>query len=255
MDDLAPRLFSEREQKDLVSLIEASLGPLKSTEDFRCFIREHVRPLIPHGMMIAAVGRVTFDALRIEHVVGVDYPQDFLDQIKREANLSEHPVVRRWLVCRKPVLVDPAIDAAMLTEKGKREIEQFRLGNLAIHGHLDISGRMGSYFSFAQVPPPLTERHALMLEVLAPHIHTALMKVIPLLNDVTTSSPSQKEMEVLRWMVNGKTNREIAVILNKSELTVRNQLHRLFDKLGVANRAEAIGRADELGLLAVPKEQ
>jgi transcriptional regulator EpsA len=255
MEHPTPSLFSERDQKNLIRAIEASLGPLNSIEDFRRFIREQIRPLINHGMLVAGVGRLTFDVLRIQHVIGVDCPAGFLEQIKRKVPLSERPVTSQWLANRKPILIDPVLNAAMLSEAGKREIEQFNLGNLAIHGHLDISGRMASYFSFARVSPPLTEHLALLLEVLAPHIHTALMKVIPLSSDAAASSLSQKELEILRWMVDGKTNREIATILSKSELTVRNQLHKLFGKLGAANRAEAIGRADELGLLAHPKGQ
>ncbi len=246
-------MFSEEERRCLVDEIEASLSPLESVEDFRRFTRVYIRPLIPHGMMVAVVGRRTFEMLCIEHIVGVDCPEGFLEQIKRAVRLSEWPVTLHWLLNRKPILIDPVLHARMLSEAGKREIEQFKLGNLAIHGHLDISGRMASYFSFARVPPPLNEHYAQILEVLAPHIHVALMKVIPSSSDVAEMGLSQKEIEVLRWVVDGKTNREIAVILGKSELTIRNQLHTLFGKLGVANRAEAIGRADELGLLAYPK--
>lgn len=248
-------MFSEKERKNIIRAIEASLAPLSSVEDFRWFIRERIKPLIQHGMMIAGVGRLTVDMLSIRHIVAVDYPKEFLDQLKREVPLSERPVTSHWLIHRRPILLDPVLDVAMLSEAGKREIEQFNLGHLAIHGHLDISGRMGSYFSFAQVRPPLTERYALLLEVLAPHIHTALMKVIPSLGGIASLKFSQKEMQVLRCMVEGRTNREIAAILNKSELTVRNQLHKLFDKLGAANRAEAIREADELGLLAAPKKE
>lgn len=249
------RLFSKVEQGRLVNAIEASLRPLESTDDFRKFIRKFIKPLIPHGMMIAVIGRVTFDMLRMEHVIGVDYPQEFIDQLKRETSLSEHRAVLHWLKTRKPLLIDSVVAERMLTEKAKREIEHFKLGNLAIHGHLDITGRMASYYSFAQVPPPLTERHTLMLEVLVPHIHFALMKVIPAASGVAALGLSKKEMEILRWVVSGKTNREIATILNKSELTVRNQLHKLFVRLGASNRAQAIRRADELGLPALPLMQ
>lgn len=246
--------FSESDRKNLIRAIEASLGSFSSVEDFRIFVRQKIRPLINHGMLVAGVGRVTVDMLSVRHIVGVDCPDGFLEQIEREVPLSKRPVTSHWLANRKPILLDPVRDAAMLSEAGKREIDRFKLGNLAIHGHLDISGRMASYFSFAKVPPPLTPRYSRMLEVLAPHIHTALIKVVPS-SDERALSLSHKEMEVLRWMINGKTNREIATILNKSELTVRNQLHKLFEKLGAANRAEAVTRADELGLLAVRKER
>jgi transcriptional regulator EpsA len=249
-----PTQFSKKDRKNLIDAIEASLGPLVSIEDFRNFVRHRIRPLIPHGMMVAGIGRLTFETLHIRHIVGVDCPEEFLNQIQREVPLSERPVTAHWLSNRKPILLDPIVHASMLSEAGKLEIQRFRLGKLAIHGHLDISGRMASYFSFARVRPPLTQRYARLLEVLGPHIHTALMKVIPSSSTSTVSKFSRKEIEVLQGVVDGKTNREIARILNKSELTIRNQLHSLFNKLGAGNRAEAVSRADELGLLAIRKK-
>lgn len=240
--------FSAREREQLFTAIEASLGSLASEDEFRNYLRERIRPLLPHGMMIAALGRLTVDAVRIDHVIGIDYPQEFIDQVEREISLEKRPVVAHWLANRKPILLDPALHGSMLSEMERREIDDFELGNLAIHGHIDISGRMASYFSFARVPSPLEERYAQILEVLAPHIHAAVMKVIPRSSGLVMLS--KKELEALRWVVDGRTNRAIAAILGKSDLTVRNQLHQLFRKLGATNRAEAIRRADELGLLA-----
>jgi len=50
---------------------------------------------------------------------------------------------------------------------------------------------------------------------------------------------SRREEEVMRWMVEGLSNREIAKMMEISENTVKNYLYRIFDKLGVSNRVEA----------------
>ena len=47
------------------------------------------------------------------------------------------------------------------------------------------------------------------------------------------------ELDLLRWVALGKTNKEIAGELDFAESTVRNYLSRIFQKIGVANRAEA----------------
>lgn len=54
---------------------------------------------------------------------------------------------------------------------------------------------------------------------------------------------TERESEVLHWIANGKTNREIAEILGMSPRTVNKHLEQLFPKLGVENRTAAAGVA------------
>ncbi len=49
---------------------------------------------------------------------------------------------------------------------------------------------------------------------------------------------SPREREVVRRVVEGKSNKEIGAALNLSEITVRNYLGNILDKLGLANRVE-----------------
>jgi DNA-binding NarL/FixJ family response regulator len=51
---------------------------------------------------------------------------------------------------------------------------------------------------------------------------------------------SHREKEVVRYVAEGLSNREIAGRLKLSEHTIKNYLFRIFDKLGVSNRAELV---------------
>ena len=51
---------------------------------------------------------------------------------------------------------------------------------------------------------------------------------------------SKREMEVVRCVAQGMSNREIAERLHVSQHTVKNSLFRIFDKLGVSNRVELL---------------
>jgi len=51
---------------------------------------------------------------------------------------------------------------------------------------------------------------------------------------------SKREMEVVRCVAQGMSNREIAGRLHVSQHTVKNCLFRIFDKLGVSNRVELL---------------
>jgi two-component system response regulator DesR len=61
---------------------------------------------------------------------------------------------------------------------------------------------------------------------------------------------SDREREVLDGIASGATNREIALALHLSPHTVKEHTSALYRKLKVRNRAEAVQRAQRLGLLA-----
>jgi DNA-binding CsgD family transcriptional regulator len=61
---------------------------------------------------------------------------------------------------------------------------------------------------------------------------------------------SQRETEVLFWVMQGKDNKAIAAQLSVSQSTVRKHLESIYHKLGVQSRTEAIAQAlTKLGVL------
>lgn len=61
---------------------------------------------------------------------------------------------------------------------------------------------------------------------------------------------TEREREVLALVATGATNREIAERMHLSHHTVKDYTRNVFRKLEVRNRAEAVQRAQRLGLLA-----
>jgi DNA-binding NarL/FixJ family response regulator len=59
---------------------------------------------------------------------------------------------------------------------------------------------------------------------------------------------TRREREIVALMARGSTNGEIAGRLHLSPHTVKDHASALYRKLGVRNRAEAVRRADRLGL-------
>lgn len=60
------------------------------------------------------------------------------------------------------------------------------------------------------------------------------------------------ESSVLRLLIAGKGDQEIALALDVAERTVRRHLRNIYDKLGAACRVEAAVRAIQFGLVVVP---
>jgi len=61
---------------------------------------------------------------------------------------------------------------------------------------------------------------------------------------------SDREREVLEAIASGATNREIAAALFLSPHTVKEHTSSLYRKLEVRNRAEAVQRAQRMGLIS-----
>jgi len=60
---------------------------------------------------------------------------------------------------------------------------------------------------------------------------------------------SERELELLRLVAAGKSNREIAAELVLALGTVKSHLHNIFQKLDAGSRTQAVVRAQELDLL------
>lgn len=74
-------------------------------------------------------------------------------------------------------------------------------------------------------------------------------KVAAMLSDIlskekdASSELTARELDVLRLVVDGKTNDQIGIILGISVKTVENHLHTIFQKMDVISRVEAAVRA------------
>ena len=71
----------------------------------------------------------------------------------------------------------------------------------------------------------------------------------PLLEDLTP-----REVEVLGFLLRGKTNEEIASSLSISRATAKVHVRHIIAKLGLSDRTQAVVRALELGLAPYPKK-
>jgi two-component system nitrate/nitrite response regulator NarL len=96
-----------------------------------------------------------------------------------------------------------------------------------------------AYWSKELPPEALAERLRRLSQGLEPRLRA------PELPKLTT-----REQEVLQWMAQGLSTKEIARRLRISPETVKDHLVRIYEKLEARNRVEALERARSLGLLS-----
>jgi DNA-binding NarL/FixJ family response regulator len=83
--------------------------------------------------------------------------------------------------------------------------------------------------------------------VLAPAISRRLAERM---HSVSPDALTPREIGVLRKVADGNTNAEIAALLYISEATVKTHLIHIYAKLAVSDRAAAVARAFERGILS-----
>jgi transcriptional regulator EpsA len=122
------------------------------------------------------------------------------------------------------------------------------------HGIKDERGSHDCLYVTFSTKESFTDAQRAAMSMMMPHIDTALRQVTHLPHQAHTAlvntsvaslaqtfDISEREAEVLCWVAMGKTNPEIGCILNISAFTVKNHMQRVFKKLNVTNRAQAVG--------------
>jgi two-component system, NarL family, response regulator len=94
-----------------------------------------------------------------------------------------------------------------------------------------------------------------MLEAIR-HVHAGKLLLPPelvmrLAERLSTPALSAREIQVLDLVAKGLSNKEIGATLFVSEAAIKNHLQRLFRKLGVADRTEAVMLAVQRGIISL----
>lgn len=222
---------------------------------FFSWVHGPLQALIPHEILLCGVSNESGQLLhevftacryfRDEHFVRVCHPGNgLLPQLAQE-----------WQASYRPRMIAPSADET--TTDWHARLTELELKNVAYHGMSWVDGEVKGYASFSRVGIPFDARLEMYLEILLPHVLSALVRVLAneTRNSIQKSRPSiltARETEVLRWVSEGKTNDEIAGILSLSMLTVKNHLRHAMQKLIVRTRGQAVTKALSLGLLKKP---
>jgi DNA-binding NarL/FixJ family response regulator len=153
------------------------------------------------------------------------------------ANLDEAPL-HGIVVLRELRRLRPELKGVILLDSSKREVtvEAFRAGARGLfsrHEPLETLSKCVRQVHAGQVWAN-SEQVAYAVDALAlsPNIRAVDANGLNLL--------SRREIEVVRSLAEGLTNREIATRLGLSQHTIKNYLFRIFDKLGVSSRMELL---------------
>jgi transcriptional regulator EpsA len=122
------------------------------------------------------------------------------------------------------------------------------INSLMVYGVSDVRGSNECLYVFFSKEKLFNVPEAVM-GLIMPHIDNVLRKIQhlkPLKSHAESNividgtGLSVRELEIIHWIKSGKTNQEIATILDISQNTVKSHLKRVFQKMNVTRRAQAV---------------
>ena len=139
---------------------------------------------------------------------------------------------------RRLIREQPRVNCLLLLEEENRDIavEAFRSGAVG------VCDRSKSYTDLCKSIRCVSEGQIWANSRQCRDILEALFRGLPPFITLTRERLvlSSREREIVSKVAEGMRNREIAELLHLSEHTVKNHLFRIFERLGISNRAELI---------------
>lgn len=209
---------------------------------------------LPHDIMIAAWGNFSTGSLRC----------DIISIVHGVRSLQAHSAIltpllvqlyANWQSRDKKAFVHSNLDLSRFIAPDTQSplfSEALRsMKHAVVHG---IKDERGSHDCLYLALSSLEEFPAWTCNTLTqvlPYIDYSLRQVEHLPHQSGTPLPERKispkgvnltarETEILHWIALGKTNSETGSILEMSQYSVKNHVQRIFKKLNVSNRAQAV---------------
>jgi transcriptional regulator EpsA len=132
--------------------------------------------------------------------------------------------------------------------------------SVLIHGLRDERSRQECLYVMFSAQDIPAEPASKAIKVLLPSIDNSLRQLALLPQQRSPAMPSgrstqedssvlsERETQIMAWVAMGKTNSEIGSILSISGFTVKNHMQRIFQKLNVFNRAQAVSKVTRVTL-------
>ncbi|WP_342617527.1 XrtB/PEP-CTERM-associated transcriptional regulator EpsA [Rhodoferax sp. GW822-FHT02A01] len=253
--------LTRHDLEHLATTLEGALT-IANRPQFYLWAQGALQGFIPHETVYCAFGDM--DSMQFRFETFSRSPRKVLqkggtDPVK---DLLPH-VVDDWLrYGRQPRVYCPTSTEQVGRRQLISDMKKLQLGPAVAHGPSEVQGHFGSFFLFAGMPHSPGPRDIHLLHLFMPYLHMVLYRVLGRQTDGVGSASevlpsamfSKREIQVLHWIKNGKTNLEISQILEISQPTVKCHVQNIMRKLNVTNRAQAVGKSATLRLVA-PTDQ
>jgi len=238
--------------ENVFSVIQDSFGIHKHVDFFK-WMQGSVNSVLPHDILVAAWGDFESGELSFDVSSNIDEirTQKLIDAPGVFAYLMSN-LHQRWIDNNERWFRINYFDAEGINSQSPTPFTRklVSMNSLLVYGVRDTRGKGDCIYVFFDKAREFQVQYS-VLGLLMPHIDAALRRVecieTPVnegvhVEEFELGGLSERELEILHWVRSGKTNLEIGMILTISPNTVKNHLKRIFQKLDVTSRAQAVAR-------------
>lgn len=230
---------------------------IRTRPAFFSWVQGKFQSMLAHEALICGLADRSARGLKFEWMGSFPISEErFADLCRPDGGLL-HSLVTMWQQSEQATLLlgaTPGFGSPPETERVLGQIRKFGLSNSLADGVSGLDGRPLAFFAFFKLPAPPCLRMARVLQIWLPYLYTTWLRVA---SREALADPqagrirgvlTAREAEILIWVRKGKTNGQIACLLGIGETTVATHLERIFRKLGVRSRAQAVAKSMTINL-------
>jgi transcriptional regulator EpsA len=239
----------------LGAVIDSSLRVLNE-QQFFSWVQGEVQYLLSHEILICGIASGVGSYMRCYRFSSTRYfRQEHFDLVCDPVSGIFTQMMSLTRKTGRPCVLGPTVSMGGCEESWVPLLDSCELRNVAAYGQRGTDGQLKSFFCFARIGDELCPRIMYIIEVLTPILDATFSRVVSQNGissqaNITNSVPlSKREIEVLHFLMAGKSNQVIAEDLKLSPLTVKNHVQNIMRKLKVKTRGHAVTTGFKLGLL------
>jgi len=230
--------------------------------EFFAWTQGQLQSLLPHGVLVCGLPRGTGTGMFFDYFHNVPLPTQSLSRLCHPRDGIAIAMMDAWRAgsC-EPLFIQPGnAVTASLYEK----LQEIGLGQSLVHGIPFEQSSVGAhgFFAFVSLRSTPGPREVALASMTVPYLFSTYCRAlsrdrtpISIAPPAGDSALSEREVEILHWVREGKSNHEIGMVLTISPLTVKNHIQRILKKLQASNRTQAVSKALSMRLLGAGAEQ
>jgi general secretion pathway protein G len=261
MTETAAAIQSVLDASDARALLKVMADAVLVRRRYEFFVWAQVRlqTVLPHDVLVCGVPRSQSARMFYDYYYSTPIDPEALARLCHPRDGLANDLMDRWIGDGyEPLLISKNADDSADTRLGE-ELAAIGFGDCVVHGipKAQTAASAHCFFAFVSLQRMPGERDRQLAQMLVPHVFSAYSRAQTRERPAAVVEPSgereagvtDREVEILRWIREGKSNLEIGMILSISPLTVKNHVQKILRKLNASNRAQAVSKAISIKLL------